>query len=115
MEGTVALKYGLKARGILDQRRRPPLRDLQPWADEEITLALKSAGLSRAVARPTRGCNQPYVDRALHAPTGGSSSARPRPYPATDVRGLRRAAWKKPSQTDFRGHSREERGKVIDQ
>ena len=24
MEGTVALKYGLKARGILDQRRRPP-------------------------------------------------------------------------------------------
>ena len=46
MEGTVALKYGLKARGILTNAVvRPPLRDLQPGAEEEITLALKSAGL----------------------------------------------------------------------
>ena len=53
MEGTVALKYGLKARGILTNAAvRPPLRDLQPGAEEEITLALKSAGLSRAVAPP---------------------------------------------------------------
>ena len=46
MEGTVALKLGLKARGVLTSAAvRPPLRDLQVGADEEITLALKSAGL----------------------------------------------------------------------
>lgn len=46
MEGTVALKLGLKARGILSSATvRPPLIDLSAEADEEITLALKSAGL----------------------------------------------------------------------
>ncbi len=46
MEGTVALKLGLKARGVLTHAAvRPPLRDLQVGAEEEITLALKSAGL----------------------------------------------------------------------
>jgi 4-hydroxy-tetrahydrodipicolinate synthase len=46
MEGTVALKLGLKARGVLTSAAvRPPLRDLQVGAEEEITLALKSAGL----------------------------------------------------------------------
>ena len=46
MEGTVALKLGLKARGVLTHATvRPPLRDLQVGAEEEITLALKSAGL----------------------------------------------------------------------
>jgi 4-hydroxy-tetrahydrodipicolinate synthase len=46
MEGTVALKYGLKARGILSHAAvRPPLLDLPVGAEEEITQALKSAGL----------------------------------------------------------------------
>ncbi|SDJ99463.1 4-hydroxy-tetrahydrodipicolinate synthase [Actinopolyspora mzabensis] len=47
MEGTVALKLGLKARGILPSATvRPPLIDLSAEAEEEITLALKSAGLA---------------------------------------------------------------------
>ncbi|PSK96135.1 4-hydroxy-tetrahydrodipicolinate synthase [Murinocardiopsis flavida] len=46
MEGTVALKLGLKARGILPSATvRPPLIDLSTEAEEEITRALKSAGL----------------------------------------------------------------------
>jgi 4-hydroxy-tetrahydrodipicolinate synthase len=46
MEGTVALKLGLKARGILPSATvRPPLIDLSAEAEEEITLALKSAEL----------------------------------------------------------------------
>ena len=46
MEGTVALKLGLKARGVLPSAAvRPPLLDLPIGAEEEITLALKSAGL----------------------------------------------------------------------
>jgi 4-hydroxy-tetrahydrodipicolinate synthase len=46
MEGTVALKYGLKARGVLSHAAvRPPLLDLPVGAEEEITQALKSAGL----------------------------------------------------------------------
>jgi 4-hydroxy-tetrahydrodipicolinate synthase len=46
MEGTVALKYGLKARGILDNTAvRPPLLDLPVGAEAEIAQALKSAGL----------------------------------------------------------------------
>jgi 4-hydroxy-tetrahydrodipicolinate synthase len=46
MEGTVALKLGLKARGVLTSAAvRPPLLDLPIGAEEEITLALKSAGL----------------------------------------------------------------------
>lgn len=46
MEGTVALKQGLVARGILkDATVRPPLQPLAVGADEEITQALKHAGL----------------------------------------------------------------------
>lgn len=46
MEGTVALKLALLARGILkDATVRPPLLPLGPGAAEEITLALKHAGL----------------------------------------------------------------------
>ncbi len=46
MEGTVALKYGLKARGVLSHAAvRPPLMDLPVGAEAEITQALKSAGL----------------------------------------------------------------------
>jgi 4-hydroxy-tetrahydrodipicolinate synthase len=46
MEGTVALKLGLKARGILPSATvRSPLIDLPAEAEEEITLALKSAEL----------------------------------------------------------------------
>ena len=46
MEGTVALKYGLKARGILSHAAvRPPLLDLPVGAEQEIAQALKSAGL----------------------------------------------------------------------
>ena len=46
MEGTVALKVGLKARGVLpDATVRSPLIDLTPEAEAEIVLALKSAQL----------------------------------------------------------------------
>ena len=46
MEGTVALKIGLKARGILPNAIiRSPLIDLSPEAEEEIAQALKSAEL----------------------------------------------------------------------
>lgn len=46
MEGTVALKLALKARGVIPSAAvRPPLRDLPVGAEDEIVLALKSAGL----------------------------------------------------------------------
>jgi hypothetical protein len=46
MEGTVALKHGLVARGILEHATvRSPLLPLEPGADVEITNALRSAGL----------------------------------------------------------------------
>ena len=46
MEGTVALKLGLKARGILPSATvRSPLIDLSVEAEDEIVLALKSAEL----------------------------------------------------------------------
>ena len=55
MEGTVALKHGLVARGILEHATvRPPLLPLEAGAEVEIANALRSAGLvpdarSRAV------------------------------------------------------------------
>src|SRR4029453_18182478 len=46
MEGSVALKHGLVARGILEHATlRPPLLPLEPGAEVEITDALRSAGL----------------------------------------------------------------------
>ena len=46
MEGTVALKHGLVARGILDHATvRTPLLPLEPGAEVEIFDALRSAGL----------------------------------------------------------------------
>jgi 4-hydroxy-tetrahydrodipicolinate synthase len=46
MEGTVALKLGLKARGILEHATvRSPLIDLSAEAEEEIRSALESAAL----------------------------------------------------------------------
>ena len=46
MEGTVALKLGLKARGILEHATvRSPLIDLAPEAEDEIRLALEAARL----------------------------------------------------------------------
>jgi 4-hydroxy-tetrahydrodipicolinate synthase len=53
MEGTVALKHGLVARGILDHATvRPPLLPLETGAEIEIADALRFAGL---VARPETG------------------------------------------------------------
>jgi 4-hydroxy-tetrahydrodipicolinate synthase len=46
MEGTVALKHGLVARGILEHATvRSPLLPLEPGAEVEIVNALRSAGL----------------------------------------------------------------------
>jgi len=46
MEGSVALKHGLVARGILEHATvRPPLLPLEPGAEVEIADALRSAGL----------------------------------------------------------------------
>ena len=57
MEGTVALKHGLVARGILEHATvRPPLLPLEPGAEVEIADALRSAGLCRRRrARLARG------------------------------------------------------------
>ena len=50
MEGTVALKHGLVARGILEHATaRSPLLPLEPGAEVEIAEALRSAGLVAAV------------------------------------------------------------------
>jgi 4-hydroxy-tetrahydrodipicolinate synthase len=55
MEGTVALKHGLVARGILDHATiRSPLRPLAPGADAEIANALRSAGLGRVGSADVR-------------------------------------------------------------
>jgi 4-hydroxy-tetrahydrodipicolinate synthase len=46
MEGTVALKHGLVARGILEHATvRSPLLPLEPGAEVEIANALRSAGM----------------------------------------------------------------------
>lgn len=51
MEGTVALKLGLVARGILEHATvRSPLLPLADGADAEIAAALASAGLTKAPA-----------------------------------------------------------------
>jgi 4-hydroxy-tetrahydrodipicolinate synthase len=50
MEGTVALKHALVARGVLDHATvRSPLLPLEPGAEVEIANAMRSAGLGRAV------------------------------------------------------------------
>ena len=56
MEGTVALKHGLVARGILEHATvRSPLLPLEPGAEAEIVNALRSAGLlPDAGSRETR-------------------------------------------------------------
>jgi 4-hydroxy-tetrahydrodipicolinate synthase len=52
MEGTVALKEGLVARGILEHATvRPPLLPLAPGAGKEIAEALASAGLTSVTSR----------------------------------------------------------------
>jgi 4-hydroxy-tetrahydrodipicolinate synthase len=52
MEGSVALKWALVARGILDHATvRPPLLPLAEGAQGEIAAAMKSAGLGKVVAR----------------------------------------------------------------
>ncbi|CAM5555515.1 hypothetical protein FALB51S_00107 [Frigidibacter albus] len=48
MEGTVALKIGLRHRGILDNATiREPLKDLGEAAEREIEAALDAAGIGR--------------------------------------------------------------------
>lgn len=48
MEGTVALKHALVARGILEHATvRSPLLPLEPGAEQEIFEAVKATGLSR--------------------------------------------------------------------
>ena len=55
MEGTVALKHGLVARGILEHATvRTPLLPLEPGAEVEITNALRSAGLVSSSGREAR-------------------------------------------------------------
>jgi 4-hydroxy-tetrahydrodipicolinate synthase len=55
MEGTVALKHGLVARGILEHATvRSPLLPLEPGAEIEIADALRSAGLIGQAASRSR-------------------------------------------------------------
>ena len=47
MEGSVALKHALRARGIVDNVNiREPLMPLPEGADEEIRAAVKASGLT---------------------------------------------------------------------
>ena len=55
MEGSVALKWALVARGILEHATvRSPLLPLEPGADREIADAMRSAGLGRVGATQAR-------------------------------------------------------------
>ena len=55
MEGSVALKWALVARGILEHATvRPPLLPLAEGAQGEIAAAMKSAGLGRVNTSATR-------------------------------------------------------------
>jgi 4-hydroxy-tetrahydrodipicolinate synthase len=55
MEGSVALKWALVARGILDHATvRPPLLPLADGAQGEIAAAMKSAGLGRVNTSATK-------------------------------------------------------------
>ena len=55
MEGSVALKWALVARGILDHATvRPPLLPLAEGAQGEIAAAMKSAGLGRVDTSATK-------------------------------------------------------------
>ena len=73
MEGSVALKWALVARGILDHATvRPPLLPLAEGAQGEIAAAMKSAGLGKVVARRTAlrrageltaGCGEQTAER----------------------------------------------------
>ncbi len=57
MEGSVALKLGLVARGILEHATvRPPLLPLEPGADVEIANALRWAGLLGRPGIRSPGC-----------------------------------------------------------
>lgn len=52
MEGTVALKHALVARGILEHATvRSPLLPLDPGAEVEIANAMRSSGLGQAIVR----------------------------------------------------------------
>ncbi|MGN8089171.1 dihydrodipicolinate synthase family protein [Ralstonia sp. 22086] len=58
MEGTVALKHALVARGILEHATvRPPLLPLEPGAEIDIANAMRSAGLTG----PGAGVVQPLA------------------------------------------------------
>jgi 4-hydroxy-tetrahydrodipicolinate synthase len=47
MEGTVALKHALRARGLIDNVNiREPLKPLGEAADAEIRAAVKASGLT---------------------------------------------------------------------
>ena len=60
MEGSVALKWALVARGILDHATvRPPLLPLAEGAQGEIAAALKSAGLGKVVISKTERSAMP--------------------------------------------------------
>src|SRR3974377_2623254 len=55
IEGSVALKHGLVARGILEHATvRSPLLPLEPGAEVEIANALRSAGLLSDSTREVR-------------------------------------------------------------
>ena len=55
MEGSVALKHALVARGILEHATiRSPLLPLDPGADVEIANAMKAAGLGKVSSTEVR-------------------------------------------------------------
>ena len=75
MEGTVALKHGLVARGILEHATvRSPLLPLEPGAEIEIADALRSAGL---LAATPRGATTRAAKHGGRIPLGRLEAERP--------------------------------------
>ncbi|KIW20527.1 hypothetical protein PV08_01102 [Exophiala spinifera] len=67
MEGTVALKHALVARGILSHATvRSPLLPLEKGAEEEIHAAVGAAQLSRVVLAKSNGVQNGYTNGGSH-------------------------------------------------
>ena len=84
MEGSVALKHALRARGLVDNVNvREPLKPLGDGADEEIRAAVKASGLT-FVARGGRRLI-PASGRGAEAPAGTTGgNDRPQLTPNND-------------------------------
>ena len=79
MEGTVALKWALVARGILDHATvRSPLLPLAQGAEGEIAAAMRSAGLGQSGVGKSRAARVNDIRNRKRPPDGGAVERRQR-------------------------------------